>query len=81
MALMRLKQPDSIKTDLIVFTPPSNVKTLVQYGCTTVLRKTFEEDEICLALPHVPLKVTQLIDSFHNSINDHFNTNETGSDS
>ncbi len=58
LALARANQPVNVKTDLIVFTPPSNLKVLYAHGCVSKVRKTFDDDEVCLALPHDPLKVS-----------------------
>jgi hypothetical protein len=53
---MRTTQKPNLKTDLLIFAHPSIVnKTASDLGCKTTVRKSFDDSETCIVLPHTPL--------------------------
>lgn len=55
IAHVRTLQPPSIKTDLIVFTPPKGYKFAKSIGCTEDKRTSFDDPERCVIVEHIPL--------------------------
>jgi hypothetical protein len=55
IAHMRSSQPESIKTDLIVFSPPRGFAFAKSIGCTVDKRTSFTDSERCVIVEHVPL--------------------------
>jgi hypothetical protein len=55
VAIMRVSQPESIKTDLLVFTPPRGFEFAKSLGCVTEKRTSFSDPERCIIVEHVPL--------------------------
>ena len=54
---MRSTQPANMKTDLIVFTEPSNVdKVVAEFNCLRTYRTSASDPEACIVIAHVPLK-------------------------
>ena len=52
---MRLEQPRSFKTDLIVATPEENLKRLLNVGCTQDIRNNSSQSERCIIRLYQPL--------------------------
>ena len=55
IAHMRTSQPSSMKTDLVVFTPPRGYKFAKSIGCTEEKRTSFDDPERCVIVQHIPL--------------------------
>ena len=55
VAIMRTHQPVNFRTDLIIFAPPDGQKCLKDLGCTTVLRKFFDDSEQCVIKDYIPI--------------------------
>ena len=56
IAVMRTTQPANLKTDLVVFTPPSGMEFVKSLGCTEDRRSSFSDPERCTVVEHVQLK-------------------------
>jgi hypothetical protein len=55
IAHMRTLQPSSMKTDLLVFTPPRGYEFAKSIGCSEGKRTSFDDPEKCLIVEHIPL--------------------------
>ena len=56
--VMRTKQPTDFRTDLVVFTGEDKLPQLFEMGCSEEGRKCDEEEDRCIAIAHVPMKVS-----------------------
>ena len=56
--VMRTKQPLDFRTDLVVFTAEENLDLLTEMGCSREDRNYDKEKDRCIAMTHVPLKVS-----------------------
>ena len=57
-AVMRTKQPSHFRTDLLVFAAEERLRLLFEMGCSKERRKYDKERDRCIAITHVPLKVS-----------------------
>jgi hypothetical protein len=55
IAVMRTMQPDSFKTDLLVFSPPRGFEFAKSIGCVMEKRTSFADSERCVIVEHVPM--------------------------
>ena len=55
---MRTKQPRNFRTDLVVFTAREKLDGLLEMGCSAEGRGQDKEEDRCVAIPHIPLKVS-----------------------
>lgn len=53
---IRTMQPQSWKTDIVIFTPQANVASLIDLGCSFNPRTSHEDSERCVIVLHTPLK-------------------------
>ena len=55
---MRTKQPSNFRTDLLVFAAEDEMALLAEMGCEADGRDDAGQKDRCVAIPHVPLKVS-----------------------